>query len=115
MSNKPDEKKYEYNAKNVWKIGTPECALFLAGIAMLVAVLLLIVGFWGTVLIVALMALGAFIGGVKDKKASLQAFINRVFPAREPAAPVKTDKDEAIEKLYREKIKETKQEDSNEQ
>ncbi len=48
--------------------GTVECAIACAIIGVLTALLLLWAGFWKTLLVVALVAVGAFIGGVRDKK-----------------------------------------------
>ncbi len=104
MNRQPDDGKNGFDLRNILKIGTPECAVFLALVAMLAAILLLLIGFWGTVLIAACIALGAFIGGVRDKKKALRDFVNRLFPAREPG--VSKPGDEAFEKLVREKMKE---------
>lgn len=112
MSQQPDDRKNGFDPKNIIKIGTPECAVFMALAAMLVAVLLLLAGFWGTVLIVAFIALGAFLGGVKDKKTAVRDFVNRVFPAREPS--IGKPGDEAFEKMVREKMKEKDRESSDE-
>ena len=67
---------------NIFTIGTPECAIFSAVIAMVLALLFLTVGFWKALLVGALMAVGAFLGGVKDKRQWLKNVINRLFPAR---------------------------------
>lgn len=61
--------------KRVFTPGTVECAIACALLGIVVAVLLLSIGIWKTLLIVVLVALGAFLGGVKDKK----AFIRRIF------------------------------------
>ena len=72
------------------KVGTPECAIFSGVVAMVCALLILLLGFWETVLVALLAAVGAFIGGVKDKKEWLRNVINRLFPARNPV-PYKAD------------------------
>lgn len=56
------------------KIGTWQATLFFVAIGLVVAILLLTIGFWKTMLILACCLLGAFIGGVKDKK----GFIRRI-------------------------------------
>lgn len=66
--------------ENMCKIGTPQCAIFFAVIAMILGLLLLWVGFWKTVLLALLMAVGAFLGGVKDKRQWLKNAANRVIP-----------------------------------
>lgn len=55
--------------------GTPECAIACAVAGILAALLLLWGGIWRTLLVLALIAAGAFIGGVKDKK----AFMRKLF------------------------------------
>lgn len=61
--------------QRVFTPGTVECAVACGILGILVAVMLLTIGIWKTLLIVALVALGAFLGGVKDKK----AFIRKIF------------------------------------
>lgn len=68
--------------KNMFKVGTPECAISFAVIAMVLAVLFLLVGFWQTLLILLLMLVGAFLGGVKEKKKFFLNIINRLFPPK---------------------------------
>ena len=68
--------------KNMCKIGTPECSIFFAVVAMVLAILFLSLGFWNTVLVLLIMGLGAFLGGVKDKKGWLKKLLNRLVPDR---------------------------------
>ena len=68
--------------ENMLKIGTPECAVFSAVAAMVLGLLFLVLGFWRTLLIAVLMAIGAFLGGVQNKRDWLKKAINRVFPAK---------------------------------
>ena len=67
---------------NVFTIGTSECAIFSAVVAMVLALLLLSVGFWKALLVAALMVVGGFLGGVRNKRQWLKDVINRLFPAR---------------------------------
>ena len=76
------ENKHNSFWKNMCKIGTPECAIFFAVVAMILAILFLSFGFWNTVLVLLIMGLGAFLGGVKDKKGWLKKLINRLVPDR---------------------------------
>ena len=63
--------------------GTPACGIFCGIVGAIVAVLLLTIGFWKTVLVAFLCAAGAFIGGVKDKSAFLKNAVNKLFPPRD--------------------------------
>lgn len=74
------EKKPTGFFESVYRIGTPECAIFFAVIAMVLAILFLAFGFWNTVLVALIMLAGAFLGGVKDKKQWLKNLINRLVP-----------------------------------
>lgn len=75
--------KWKNFVRNMFKIGTPECALFFGAAAMVLALLFLTVGFWETILIALLVCVGAFIGGVKDKKEWIRKAVNRLFPPRQ--------------------------------
>ena len=75
--------KWNSFTKNIFKVGTPECAIFFALVAMVLALLFLALGFWQTLLIVVLVLLGLFIGGVKDKKAFLGSLVNKIFPPKQ--------------------------------
>jgi uncharacterized membrane protein len=86
--------------ENILKIGTPECALFCAVAAMGLALLYLGLGFWPMVLVAAAICVGAFIGGVKDKKAWVKKVANRVIPSRE-MVPYR-EKDPEITRAVRE-------------
>ena len=65
--------------KRVFTPGTVECAVACGILGILVAIMLLTIGVWKTLLIVVLVALGVFLGGVKDKK----AFIRKIFGGRD--------------------------------
>ena len=68
--------------QQAFRVGTPECAVFSAGVAMLLGLLFLWIGLWKTLLIFTLMLAGAFIGGVEDKQEWIRALINRLFPVK---------------------------------
>ena len=78
---KRDVQEAPVNAR-IFQIGTAECAVFSALAAMLLGLLFLWLGFWQMVLVAVLMALGLFIGGVKNKKAWITDKINRLFPPK---------------------------------
>lgn len=63
--------------RRVFTPGTAECAVACGLVGVLVALLLLGIGFWKTLLIVALVGVGIFIGGVKDKRAFVQKIVSR--------------------------------------
>ena len=59
-----------------------KAALIGAAVGMLLAGLLLWIGFWKTLLVVLFGSAGAFIAGVDDKVQAIKDFLNRVFPPR---------------------------------
>jgi len=96
------ESKVKNFMKNMFRVGTPECAISFALVAMVLAIMFLVVGFWQTLLILALMLVGAFLGGVKEKKKWFQGIINKLFPPKQNI-PYR-ERNAAIEKAVRETI-----------
>lgn len=70
--------------------GTSACALFCGLVGVVIAVLLLTIGFWRTLMIAVFFAAGAFIGGVGDKKAFISEKAEKYFPQKE-LHPYKAD------------------------
>lgn len=97
--------KWTVFTKNMLKIGTPECAIFFAVVAMVLAVLFLMVGFWQTLLIAALALLGAFMGGIRDKKDWIRNAVNRLFPPKQNM-PYR-ERNEEIEKAVKNSLEST--------
>lgn len=69
-------KDFKWLLQEITQPGTPQAALFCGVIGVVVAMLILIIGFFKTLLIVICCAIGLFIGGVKDKKAFIQQLIS---------------------------------------
>ena len=82
MSENRNENTSESRFSRCFKTGTAECAFFCGGAAMVLALLVLLLGFWKTLLVVAIAAVGMFIGGVKDKRGLVKNLANRFFPAK---------------------------------
>lgn len=78
--------------------GTPVCAATFAVIGVVLAVLLLTIGLWKTLFILAFGAVGALIGGIANKKEAVRNAVNRSFPSKdEPLADI-AEKIEKAEK-----------------
>ena len=60
--------------------GTPQAALFFGVLGLIVALLLLQIGFWRTLLVVVCCLVGCFLGGVKDKAGFVRRVPNRFGP-----------------------------------
>lgn len=75
-----NDQKDRSSLANLFRAGTPECAIFSGAAAMVLGLLLLTVGFWNTVWIALLGVIGGFIGGVRDKKQLLKNVLNRIIP-----------------------------------
>ena len=63
--------------------GTPAGGVFCGMLGILLAILLLTIGFWKTLFVALLCAVGVFLGAVKDKASFLKNFINKLFPPKE--------------------------------
>jgi uncharacterized membrane protein len=69
--------------RNTWfTIGNTKCGLLFGGIGVLVAFLLIFLGFWNTVLVAAMFAAGFWIGAVEGKTSFIKNGINRMFPPK---------------------------------
>lgn len=75
--------KFELFMKKAFKPGNPECAIFCVVIALITAILFLTIGFWSTLLIMALVVIALFIGGVSDKKATFKKAADKVAPVKD--------------------------------
>ena len=67
---------------NQFKRGTPLFGLFLGVVFLLIGTLLLTIGFWKTLLLSALFAVGYFLGAVHNKGAFFRNVANRVIPEK---------------------------------
>ena len=66
-----------------FKRGTPAFGVLVGTMFVLAAGLLMWLGFWRTLLLAALFALGYFLGAVDDKKAFVKGTVNRMVPEKE--------------------------------
>ena len=73
----------EENKPSFLKVGTAQCAAFCGFLGLVLAVLLLTIGFWRTLMLAVFMLVGAFIGGVKDKRSFLQEKLSGLIPSGE--------------------------------
>ena len=69
--------------KEMTTIGTPACGMACGVLGVIVAALLLAIGFWKTLFVALVCLLGVFLGGVKDKHGFIRAVANKLFPARD--------------------------------
>ncbi|MBR6570956.1 MAG: DUF2273 domain-containing protein [Clostridia bacterium] len=63
--------------------GTPEFGLLLGVLGAIIAAMILFFGFWRTVLVVVLFAIGYFVGAVDNKAEFFKQLINRFFPSKD--------------------------------
>lgn len=69
--------------KSNWtEVGTHQCGLFFGALGVAVAFLLIFLGFWKTLLVTALFAVGYVMGAFRNKGDALKQFINNLFPPR---------------------------------
>ena len=68
--------------KRFFQIGTPQCGIALGLIGVIVAFMLLFLGFWRTLLVAALFGVGYFFGASANKGETVKKAINRLFPPK---------------------------------
>lgn len=65
------------------KKGTPACGLVWGAVLTVLGALVMLIGFWKTLVLALLFALGYFLGGVEKKKDFLKGSVNKVIPDKE--------------------------------
>ena len=65
-----------------FRVGTPLCGILFGVVGALIALMLLFLGFWRTLLVAVLFAAGYFVGAVQNKTEVLKALINKWFPPK---------------------------------
>ena len=65
------------------KKGTPEFGLVLGGLMTLLGVLVMLIGFWKTLVLCALFGIGYFIGTVENKREFMKTTANKLIPDKE--------------------------------
>ena len=71
--------------------GTPACGVFCGVLGILLAILLLTIGFWRTLFIAVFAALGAMAGGIGNKRDAVRVAINRSFPPKDKPLDIEQD------------------------
>ena len=77
--------------KEIFTPGTPPCALAYAALGVILATLLLTIGFWRTLFIAVFAALGALAGGIGNKRDAVRVAINRSFPPKDKPLDIEQD------------------------
>lgn len=77
--------------KEIFTSGTPLCALAYAALGVILATLLLTIGFWRTLFIAVFAALGALAGGIGNKRDAVRVAINRSFPPKDKPLDIEQD------------------------
>lgn len=84
--------------KEIFTPGTPLCALAYAALGVILATLLLTIGFWRTLFIAVFAALGALAGGIGNKRDAVRVAINRSFPPKDKPLDIEQDTQEKTNK-----------------
>ena len=77
--------------KEIFTPGTPLCALAYAALGVILATLLLTIGFWRTLFIAVFAALGALAGGIGNKRDAVRVAINRSVPPKDKPLDIEQD------------------------
>ena len=65
------------------KKGTPLCGLILGAILVGIGALMMLIGFWKTLLLCVLFGVGYFLGTVENKREFLKTTANKLIPDKE--------------------------------
>ncbi len=65
------------------KKGTPAYGLLLGGVLTLIGALVMIIGFWKTLVLCLLFGLGYFLGTVENKREFMKTTANKLIPDKE--------------------------------
>ncbi|MCL2866238.1 MAG: DUF2273 domain-containing protein [Clostridia bacterium] len=74
--------KTEERVRELFTIGTPQCAVICGMIGALLALSFIFLGIWKTLFIILLGLIGVYAGGVKDKGEGIKKIVNRLFPPK---------------------------------
>ena len=66
-----------------FQMGTPECGLAMGILGVVIALLILFLGFWRTAFVALLFALGYFVGAVPNKGEAVKNAVNKIFPPKD--------------------------------
>ena len=70
------------NGSPWFTIGTVHCGILMGATGVVLAFLLIFLGFWKTLLVTALFALGFWIGSRTQKTDTIKSTINKMFPPK---------------------------------
>ena len=65
------------------KMGTPLMGIAIGAGLAAIAVLIMIIGFWKTLILLVLFGIGYFVGTVENKQEFIKEAANRIIPAKE--------------------------------
>jgi len=65
-----------------FRIGTRQCGVLMGALGIGLAFLFIFLGFWKTLLVVALFAVGYALGATSNKTVLFKAWINKLFPPK---------------------------------
>ena len=70
------------NRNDFFRVGTPQCGLLMGLLGIALAFMLFYIGFWKTLIVAILFALGFLLGSCNRKVEILKTTINRLFPPK---------------------------------
>ncbi len=75
-----DERKGFWN--DCFRVGTPACGYTMGALGVVLAFLLLFLGFWRTVMVAVFFGVGYMIGANTNKTKAIKDWINKLFPPK---------------------------------
>ena len=68
--------------KSAFRVGTPLCGLVCGLVGVMIALALLLLGFWRALFVALFFAAGYFVGAHRNKTEIIKGWINRLFPPK---------------------------------
>ncbi|MCI6041637.1 MAG: DUF2273 domain-containing protein [Clostridiales bacterium] len=68
--------------KSPLRVGTPLCGLVCGLVGVVIALALLLLGFWRTLFVALFFVVGYFVGACRNKTELIKGWINRLFPPK---------------------------------
>lgn len=68
--------------RDFFRVGTPQCGLLTGLLGIALALMLLFLGFWRTLVIALFFVVGYALGAFTNKTESIKGFINKIFPPK---------------------------------
>lgn len=68
--------------RRFFQVGTPQCGFLFAMVGVVIALMLIFLGFWNTLVTVLFALIGYALGAFTNKTVAIKSYINKIFPPK---------------------------------